>query len=378
MIERFITGQIRKELGQGMVIVLYGPRRIGKTTIAKQLLEEASPADQLYLNCDNLETQQVLESRSLEPLTKLIGRAKRIVIDEAQRVSNIGITLKLLIDNRPELDIIATGSSSFDLSNKVKEPLTGRSYEFVLEPLSLGELQRHFGYTPIDITTAYERLMRFGGYPGVVLTDDIRAEKQIKLIASRYVYKDTLELAELRQRQVLPRLLRALAFLVGREVSYYELATRLGVRLETIERYITLLESAFIVYRLPALTANKRNQVSNRKRKVYFYDLGVRNALIENLHSFDLRDDVGGLWENFCMNERRKMLNEVEQSPVTYYWRGLYGEVDLVEMRANQARAFDFKWSDKPVNPSKTFRETYPEAGFQVIHSGNLADWLVF
>jgi uncharacterized protein len=378
MIERFIANQIRAHLGKERVIVLYGPRRIGKTTIARQILDEASEADQLYLNCDELVVQQALESRNLQTLKRVIGDAKRIVIDEAQRVNDIGVTLKLLIDNHPELDIIATGSSSFDLSNKVKEPLTGRSYEFVLEPLSLRELQRYFNYKPLDMAAAYERLMRLGGYPGIVLGNEVEAEKEIALIADRYVYKDTLELVDVRQRQLLPRLLSALALQIGQEVSYHELGNMLGVKLETIERYITILEAAFIVYRLPALTVNRRKEVSNRKRKVYFYDLGIRNALIENLNPLAIRNDTGALWENFCMNERRKAQTEQLQTYRPYYWRGLYGEVDLVELAADRTQAFEFKWSNKAVIPAKAFRDTYPEASFKVVHKENLADWIVF
>jgi uncharacterized protein len=378
MIKRFLTDQIKDHLGRGRVIVLYGPRRIGKTTLVNQLLGDVSSDNQLYLNCDELPVQQALETRSLKILNQTIGKARRIVIDEAQRVENIGIVLKLLIDNRPELDIIATGSSSFELSNRVKEPLTGRSYEFMLEPLSLAEIQRHFSYSPLDIANSYERLMRYGGYPSVVLSNEKDIAEEISLIAERYVYKDTLELVELRQRQLLPRLLTALALQIGSEVSYNELANTLGVKLETIERYITILESAFIVYRLPALSANKRKQVTNRKRKVYFYDLGIRNALIKNLNPFTLRDDVGALWENFCMNERRKILEEQKKSVETYYWRGLYGEVDLVEMTPTTTSAFEFKWLQKPARAPKTFSETYPEATFDTINPNNLADWLIF
>lgn len=378
MIERFVTRQIRDRLGKGRIIVLYGPRRIGKTTVARQLLDEVKPADRLYLNCDDLTVQKALESRSLRVLEQMIGDAQRIVIDEAQRVTDIGVVLKLLVDNHPGRDIIATGSSSFELSNKIKEPLTGRSYEFTLEPLSLRELKRHYNYTPLDMAASYDRLMRLGGYPDIVLENDNDAATEITLIAERYVYKDTLEMVELRQRQLLPRLLQALALQVGQEVSYQELSNLLGVKLETVERYITILEAAFIIYRLPALSSNKRNQLSIRKRKIYFYDLGVRNALIKNLNPLELRNDVGGIWENFCMNERRKANAEQELNPDFYYWRGLYGEVDLVEQQAGQTKAFEFKLTEKLVKPPKTFTETYPESSFEVIHRGNLADWLVF
>lgn len=378
MIERFVTQQMREHFGKGKILVLYGPRRIGKTTVAKRLLSEVPLSEQLYLNCDELATQEALEARSLQVLRSIIGKATRIVVDEAQRVENIGVALKLLIDNFPRIDIIATGSSSFELSNKVKEPLTGRSYEFILEPLSLSELQRHFGYTPLDIASSYERLMRFGGYPSVVLASDQDVAQEISLIAERYVYKDTLELVELRQRQLLPRLLTALALQTGSEVSYNELANLLGVKLETIERYITLLEAAFIVYRLPALTANKRNQISTRKRKVFFCDLGIRNALIENMNPLSRRADVGALWENFCMNERRKANLEAQERVKRFYWRGLYGEVDLVEQIGDKTDAIEFRWTDKVVRPPKTYRETYPESSFAVIHQKNLADWIVF
>lgn len=376
MVERNIEKQLRNALGKGRIIVIYGPRRIGKTTLAKKLLAEADEASQLYLNCDELNTQDALRPTSLASLEAAIGNAQRIVIDEAQRVENIGLTLKILIDAHPELDIIATGSSSFDLANKVKEPLTGRSHEFFLGPLSARELQNHHGYSDLQMKPLLDRLMRFGGYPGVIIQDDERAEADLRDIAERYVYKDSLELIELRQRQLLPRLLQALAFQIGQEVSYHEFAVMFGVKLETIERYITILEAAFIVYRLPALRGNARNQLSNRKRKIYFYDLGVRNALINNLNPLSLRDDLGGLWENFCVNERIKWLQANDKHAKHYYWRGIYGEVDLVEQENKSWQAFEFKWSDKKVNVPKTFQETYPDAGLTVIHRDNFLSWL--
>ncbi|MCA9348090.1 ATP-binding protein [Candidatus Saccharibacteria bacterium] len=378
MIERFLTNQVREKLGRGKIIVLYGPRRIGKTTMARQLLNESSEGAGLYLNCDELAVQELLESRNLKNMERSIGNATRIVIDEAQRVRNIGVSLKLLIDSRPDLDIIATGSSSFDLSNKIKEPLTGRSYEFILEPLSLSELQQHFHYSPLELSSAYERLLRFGGYPSVILGNDQEATEEISLITDRYLYKDTLELVELRQRQLLPRLLTALALQIGQEVSYHDLANNLGVKLETIERYITILESAFVVYRLPALLPNKRNQLSNRKRKVYFRDTGVRNALLDSFNPLSQRSDTEQLWENFCINERRKSLTKSNTPTKLQYWRGLYGEIDLIEQHRDESvNAIEFSWSNnKTVKPSKTFTQTYPEAKFTVINRHNLADWL--
>lgn len=376
MIERTITPLIRSHLGRGRVIVLYGPRRVGKTTVARQILSEVPENERLYLNCDEMITSDALKPTSLAALERVIGRAKRIVIDEAQRVENIGLTLKLLIDSHPELDIIATGSSSFDLAGKVKEPLTGRAYEFMLTPLSLAEIKNYFNYSDLQLQTLFPRLLRLGSYPGILLTDDNRADEEIISLANNYVYKDSLELVELRQRQLLPRLLQALALQIGQEVSYHELAVTFGVKVETIERYITLLEMAFVVYRLPALTGSIRGNLSNRKRKVYFYDLGIRNALIQSLQPLDLRGDRDVLWENFCMNERLKYWQAKDTRIQRFYWRALSSELDLVEARNEKYEAFDFAYVDKKLTTPKFFSDTYPDTAARLIHADNLTDWL--
>lgn len=376
MIERTLTPIIRKKLGLGRVIVLYGPRRVGKTTVARQLLGEVDAQDQLYLNCDEMATADALKPTSLAALERAIGQAKRIVIDEAQRVENIGLTLKLLIDSHPELDIIATGSSSFDLAGKVKEPLTGRAYEFFLTPLSIAEIKNYFGYNDLQLPSLYDRLLRLGSYPGIVLADESRAEDEIVSLASNYVYKDSLELVELRQRQLLPRLLQALALQIGQEVSYHELGNTFGVKVETIERYITLLEMAFVVYRLPALTGTEKGALSNRKRKVYFYDLGIRNALIQSLQPLELRGDRDVLWENFCMNERMKYWQGKNSLVQRYYWRSLSYELDLVESKDGKYEAFDFSYSDKKHTTPKYFKDTYSGNESLLVHQGNLLQWI--
>jgi uncharacterized protein len=376
MIERTLTPHIRDHLGRGRVIVLYGPRRVGKTTIARELLSEVPQEEQLYLNCDEMITADALKPTSLAALERVIGQAKRIVIDEAQRVENIGLTLKLLIDNHPELDIIATGSSSFDLAGKVKEPLTGRAYEFMLTPLSLREIKHYFGYNDLQLKTLFPRLLRLGSYPGIILTDDNRADEEIVALANNYVYKDSLELVELRQRQLLPRLLQALALQIGQEVSYHELGVTFGVKTETIERYITLLEMAFVVYRLPALTGSTKGNLSNRKRKVYFYDLGIRNALIQSLQPLDLRADTDALWENFCMNERMKYWQAKDERIQKYYWRALSNELDLIEAQHGTYGAYDFSYIDKKLTTPKYFSDTYPDTDAQLIHADNLLQWL--
>lgn len=360
MIDRTLEKDIKNALGKGKVVILYGPRRIGKTTLVKKILAEAPKEQQLYLNCDELQTQNDLAPTTLAALEQVIGSASRIVIDEAQRVPNIGLSLKLLIDAHPELDIIATGSSSFDLANKVKEPLTGRAFEFQLMPVSLAEVKSYYDYQPRQLEGVYERLMRYGAYPGLLELSAKQAEQELSRIASQYVFKDTLELVELRQQQLLPRLLEALALQMGSEVSYHELGVMLGVKLETVARYITLLEQSFIVWRLPALTGNQRSQVSNRKRKVYFYDLGIRNALIRNFNDLSLRQDTEALWEALCVNERRKSQAATHPATDMYYWRGLYGAVDIVENQSGQWRAFACRWGDRKFSVPKYFRENFP------------------
>lgn len=376
MINRTLTPLIRSRLGRGRIIVLYGPRRVGKTTVARQLLDEAPAEDRLYLNCDEMVTADALKPTSLAALERVIGQAKRIVIDEAQRVENIGLTLKLLIDAHPELDIIATGSSSFDLAGKVKEPLTGRAYEFFLTPLSIAEIKNYFNYSDLQMETLFDRLLRLGSYPGIILTDDSRADEEIISLANNYVYKDSLELVELRQRQLLPRLLQALALQIGQEVSYHELGVTFGVKVETIERYITLLEMAFVVYRLPALTGSVKGNLSNRKRKVYFYDLGIRNALIQSLQPLDIRSDRDALWENFCMNERMKYWQARDERIQRYYWRALSTELDLVEAKNDAYSAYDFSYADKKLTTPKYYTDTYPGSEATLIHKHNLLRWI--
>ena len=378
MIPRTLEKLVKSSLGKGKVIIVYGPRRIGKTTLVRKIMADAPKVNQLYLNCDELRTKRALTPTSLASLEQVIGKAKMIVIDEAQRVENIGLTLKILIDAHPELNIIATGSSSFDLANKVKEPLTGRSIELLLNPLSIYEIKEHYGYQPYQLEEIYEKMMRFGAYPHIFEMDGRQAERELLTIASQYVFKDTLELVELRQQQLLPRLLQALALQTSSEVSYHELGVLLGVKNETVARYITLLEQSFIVYRLPALTGNQRSQLSNRKRKVYFYDLGIRNALIENFNELVLRQDRDALWETLCVNERRKLHSQKQRAVSMYYWRGLYGEVDIVESQAGKWQAFECQWDADKFTAPKYFRENFPEVKAHLLNKKTLGDYVLW
>lgn len=373
MYTRTIKTHVVSKLGNGKAVIIYGPRRVGKTTLVKDLLKSYPESERLYLDCDFEDVRDALAPKSLTYLESTIGQATCVVIDEAQRVPNIGLTIKILVDNRPDIQVIATGSSSFDLANRIKEPLTGRAFSFNLYPLSVAELGVK---NALDLKSRLESLLVFGSYPLVVGQGNSDARAELGTVAESYILKDVAELADLRQREILPKLLTTLALQIGGEVSYHEIAGLLGVSPQTIERYIVLLEDAFIVYRLDALLGNQRNVLSNRKRKVYFYDLGIRNALIGNFNALELRGDVGQLWENFCVNERIKS-TAYDNAPKRFYWRGVYGEVDLVEERAGVFSAAEFTYTSEKVRTPKYFAEGYPEAALKVVGRDSLVKWLI-
>lgn len=372
MYTRTVKTHIEAKLGKGKAIIVYGPRRVGKTTLVKEILNAYPEKERLYLDCDFEDVRDSLAPKSLQYLESAIGRAKYVVIDEAQRVPNIGLVIKILVDNRPDVQIIATGSSSFDLANKIKEPLTGRAFSFTLYPLSVHELEIR---NSVNLKSNLDALLVYGSYPLIVGAGREDSKAELSTITESYLLKDITELADLRQREILPRLLTALALQVGGEVSYHALAGLLGVSTQTIERYVVLLEDAFIVHRLDALLGNQRNTLSNRKRKVYFYDLGIRNAVIGNLNPLELRNDIGQLWENFCVNERIKS-DAYTSPPKRFYWRGVYGEVDLVEERVGVFSASEFKYTDSTAPTPKYFAQGYPEAKLKIINRDNLVDWL--
>lgn len=353
MIERYIEAQVVNSLNQGLVTILYGARQVGKTTLAKKVLSSAKNG--LYLNCDDPAVSSRLQNQSLASLKAVIGDSDMIVIDEAQRVENIGIAAKLIHDNMPEKKLLLTGSSSLDLANKIKEPLTGRSHELLLYPLGLKEVAQNI----IEADGYMQRLLVFGGYPGLWTLDEYTAATQAREIANRYLYRDAFALGTIYDQTVIDNLLRLLAYQVGSEVSYSELAGNLEVSKETVMRYIDLLEKAFIIFRLPQFRKNQRVQVG-RLRKVYFYDLGMRNALVDDFSPLKQRGDVGALWENFMLLERLKKNQADEQYTRSYYWRSRdKQEVDLVEESGGSFKAFESKWSKQPHIP-KGFATAYP------------------
>jgi uncharacterized protein len=373
LISRTIQEHIEGRLFSGKALVIYGARQVGKTTLVKQILQGYSGRS-LYLNADLPEVRDALSNKNTLELKGYLGNVRLVAIDEAQRIENIGLTIKILVDTYPEIQLIATGSSSFELANKINEPLTGRAYEFTLYPLSFLELKAAYPETPQAIVN---RILRIGSYPGVWSEGDNEAACTLAKLADGYLYKDILEFEQLKKAPLLTQLLRALALQLGSEVSYSELANLLNTNVRTIERYIFLLEQVFIIYRLPALKRNPRREIG-KLRKIYFYDLGLRNALIQNHNPTDIRQDAGALWENFCIIERLRHKAYQQSASNYYFWRSASGsEVDLVEERNGSFNAFEFKWGSKISQMPKGFSSLYPSSRFHLINPSNFQSALL-
>lgn len=373
MLERSIKKQIVARFFESRVIILYGARQVGKTTLVRQILSEFD-GESVYLNCDEPDVRQELTGATSTELSYLFGAAKLVVIDEAQRIADIGITLKLAVDSMPKKQIIATGSSSFELANQTSEPLTGRKFEFHLHPVSLGELRAT--ETERDTQRLLDTRLIHGMYPAVVTAGKLRAGEILRELAGSYLYQDVLAWKDIRKPELLDKLLCALALQLGSEVSLPELGQLLGVDKATVDNYLTVLEQAFVVFRLPPYSRNLRNELK-RMRKVYFWDVGVRNALINNLNPADLRTDLGGLWENYVIVERIKAMQNARQSIRSYFWRShQQQEVDYVEESDGNLLAAEIKRKPGDGRLPKSFSRAYPEAAAHWVHPGNLLDFV--
>lgn len=374
MITRTLQQRIEGNLFKGKAVIVIGARQVGKSTLFRQITEKLEEPV-LMLNCDEPEVRELLAGMNLVELKLMIGKRRLVVIDEAQRVSEIGMTLKRITDNFPEVQLLVTGSSSFELQNRLNEPLTGRKYEYHLFPISTRELLEHGGL--IAVKQSLESRLIYGSYPDIVNHAD-EAKELLMNIADSYLYKDLLALEDIRRPALLEKLLVALALQVGSEVSYNEIAQTVGSDSKTVEKYIDLLEKCYIVFRLGAFSRNLRTELKKSK-KIYFYDNGIRNAVIQNFAPLSMRNDVGALWENFFISERIKS-NEYEgRYAKGYFWRTTQQqEIDYIEEADGQFTVFEMKWNPrKKTTPlPAAFLKTYPVAQEAVITPENYLEWL--
>jgi predicted AAA+ superfamily ATPase len=374
LIQRDLQTIIENNLFKRKVIILLGARQVGKTTLCKQVADKLN-LPTLFLNCDEPEPRNLLTDTNLLRLKQLIGSSKLIIIDEAQRVKNIGLTLKILVDNINDVQVIVTGSSSLEIANDINEPLTGRKYEYTIFPFSTNELVQHTNF--ISERQLLEQRLIYGQYPEVVNNPAEAKEILINNLNS-YLYKDLLALNDVRKSSQLEKLVEALALQVGSEVSYNELAQLLHTNPHTIERYIDLLEQSFVLFRLQAYSGNVRNE-TKKGRKVYFYDNGIRNAIIGNFNILNLRQDVGSLWENFFIVERIKYHHYRRNFVKSYFWRSFQQqEIDFIEVENTEITTFEMKWNkNKKSGIPLTFANAYSIKSSQTITPDNYTDFLL-
>lgn len=373
MINRALKQSILEKIGLGKAIIILGPRQVGKSTLLDIIAHESGQVVKI-LNCDERDDRAALSDTTSTELISLVGKSTLVLIDEAQRVKNIGLTLKLFTDRIKSVQIIVTGSSSLDLANEINEPLTGRKYEYRMFPLSTGEMIAHHGET-VEKRLLHQRML-FGFYPEVVNSP---GQEKIVLrdISQSYLYKDILAFREIRKPELLEKLLTALALQLGNEVSFNELANTIGSDQLTVQRYLDLLEKSFVIFRLSSYSKNLRTELK-RNRKIYFYDNGIRNAILNNFLPLESRNDIGALWENFLVSERLKSLNYSQQFPNSYFWRTREGaEVDYLEEQDGSINAFEFKWNPKKtVKAPHSFLTAYPNSSFKVIHPDSYLEFL--
>lgn len=370
-IDRYAKIKIAPWLNRHKAIIVIGARQVGKTTLLKTIFTDESHI--LWLNADENTTREQLAKQDLESLKHIIGSYKILIIDEVQRIANAGLLLKLLVDNFKDLKVIATGSSSLDISETVFEPLTGRHINFHLYPFSMAEL--YSGKSPFEIEQQLPFHLVYGCYPDICNNPEI-AETLLKNLTNQYLYKDVLIWKDIRRPELLDKLLKLLSFQVGSEVSLHELGNQLQVKSETVENYINLLEKSFVIFRLHAYSTNARKEVT-KMSKIYFWDNGVRNAVIGNYSNLNLRNDIGQLWENFMISERMKMNSTMDMPIKSYFWRNYnQSEVDYVEEENGHLHAYEMKWNTRKKNiVSKAFLNMYSNAKTDIIHPQNFSDF---
>ena len=376
-IQRDLKAVLESKIGKGKVLLLIGPRQVGKTTLLKNILTSISSEKKVqFWNCDESDVRQFLSEANSAKLKSFVGNSDFIVIDEAQRVKDIGLTIKLLHDSFPNVQLAVTGSSSLDLSNSINEPLTGRKFEYNLFPFSTNELVNHTSMLE-EMRLLKNRLV-YGFYPDVV--NNPGEEKEILTnIVNSYLYKDVFEFQDIRKSFVIEKLVQALALQIGSEVSFNELGNLLGIDTVTVQRYVDLLEKAYIIFHIRSYSRNVRNELK-KSIKIYFYDNGVRNSVISNFSPVELRSDIGVLWENFLISERIKNNAYHNKHAKYYFWRTTQKqEIDFIEEVDQNLFAYEFKYNPKKANSKcpLTFSNNYPNVPFDVITSENYMDFVV-
>jgi len=373
MIQRKLSKIIESDLFKGKAIIIFGARQTGKTTLLKAILSNYDKV--LWLNGDESDAQAIFEQPTSTRLKHLFAKKRIVIIDEAQRIENIGIKLKLITDHIPKIQVIATGSSSFELANKVNEPLTGRKWEHQIYPVSFEEMVNHHGF--LEEQRLLNHRLVYGCYPEVI-TNPGNEKRILSLIADSYLYKDILQWEYIKKSDKLLKLLKALAYQLGNQVSYNELGNLIGIDNQTVEKYILLLEQTFIIFRLPSLNRNLRTELK-KSRKIYFHDNGIRNALLNDFRLAELRNDMGVLWENYMISERYKHKRYSAWWTNSYFWRTHHQqEIDYVEERDGKFYAFEFKWkSTKNVKLPESFAKAYPNHSFEVITPDNFEGFIL-
>lgn len=347
IVNRTLYKIVLSKWGDGKVIIVIGPRQVGKTTLIRSIIEEKMRQNHekyIFINGDDAEDRLLLERAGEDKLNNIIGSAKTIFIDEAQRIKDIGVILKIIHDRIKTVKVIVSGSSALDIANEINEPLTGRKWEYNLFPFSWSELKEHFGFFQNKKNIPF--YMVYGCYPEVINTME-NAEKVLKELSGSYLYKDLLQYRGIRKPEILDKLLLALALQIGSEVNFNELSRTVGVDKSTVEQYISLLEKAYVIFRINPLSRNVRNEI-NTSRKIYFYDNGIRNAIIGNFKSLEMRQDTGALWENYMISERIKKMSYEGWYGRTYFWRTYQQqEIDWVEEIDGQFSLYEFNWNAK-------------------------------
>lgn len=371
MIPRSLEQNIQKWLFKEKIIILTGARQVGKTTLLKKIIDKLN-TESLFLNGDDSITKKLFEAPSVTNFRNLIGNSRLLFIDEAQRIENIGICLKLIYDNFSNVQTLVSGSSALEIADKIFEPLTGRHFLYHLYPFTMNEL---YSNNYLKFTENLNWHLVYGCYPDVV-NHQFDAKKYLKSIANSYLYKDVLSWKDIRKPELLDKLLQLIALQLGSEVSVNELANQLKVKSETVESYLDLLEKSFVIFRLKSYATNERKEVTKMK-KIYFWDVGIRNAIIDNFKPIEARTDIGALFENFVIADRIKTNQYNENDIKPYFWRSLQKqEVDYVEYFENKLSGFEIKWNPKN-KITKSFQNLYPDSTANIIHPNNLYNFLI-